>query len=292
VNSSDAKLIELARAYMTEQAEVGFEIAMNQLEYNTINTYYKLLLAQENLRISQENLQIQNDIMANTNKKFELGVASRMDTMSAQSGVEDARISARAAETALKNARMGLNLQLNFPIMQSVELTDQLIQSSAPAVSLAQAVKDAIANRNDLREAEFNLDSAELTLQGMAFNSNTTAKYLNAQLDVTRKTLVRDSKISGIEMEIRNKYMELQDLSAEIATAEQKVSDAKEGYRLAILAYDAGMRTLVEVQTAQLASFGAQLALSSKITDYDLTVFDFSYAMGYGLTQAAAGGAQ
>jgi outer membrane protein TolC len=290
VHSSDAKLVNLSREYMSEQADIGYEIAMNQLEYNTISTYYGLLLAQEGLRISKENLQVQNDILANTDKKFSLGVASKLDVLSAQSGVEDAQVTVQSAETQLKNARMGLNQQLNYPIMQQIVLTDSLRQTTAPAITLEDAIKSAIANRNDLREAEFQLESAKLTLDGLAFTSKVTARYMNAQLGVTKAQLARDMKVSGIEMEIRGKYMKLQDLAAEIAAAKQKVDNAAETYRLAGLSYDAGMRTLVEVQGAQLVSFNAQLALSSKITEYDLAVFDFEYATGYGLSQAAAGG--
>jgi outer membrane protein TolC len=242
-----------------------------------------VLQAQEALEIAEENLRIQNQILENTQKKFDLGMLPKMDVLSAESAVQDAVVKVDAAESGRKTAKMSFNITLDLPLMQEVVLTDTLHQADAPEIDLKASIAAALANRNELRQLAFVLDKEDIEIADLATKSRFGSEYLTAAME--RKTAEKNLKDTKayVELEIRTKYMSLQNLSEEIASIEKAVDNAKEGYRLADLSYNAGMNTLVDVQNVQLASYQAQLGLAAKILEYNLAVSDFAIAAGYGM---------
>jgi outer membrane protein TolC len=246
-----------------------------------------VLQAQEALAIAEENLRIQNEILENTRKKFDLGMVSKVDTLSAESAAQDAVVKVNAASSGLKSAKMSFNIRLDFPLMQEVALTDTLHRTDAPEIDLAASIAAALTNRNELRQLRFVLEKEELEIADLATASRYGSEYLTAALELkTAEKNLKDTK-AYIELDIRAKYMNLQNLANEIASIEKAAENAKEGYRLAGLSYNAGMNTLVDVQNVQLASYQAQLGLAAKILEYNLAVSDFEIATGYGMGGAS-----
>ena len=283
MHTLNAKLVKLARPYLEEQAAIGYEIDLNKLVYDTTRVYHSVLQAQEALSIAEENLRIQNEILENTRRKFELGMVSKMDVLSAESAAQDAVVKVDAASSGLKSAKMSFNIKLDLPLMQAVTLTDTLHRTEAPAIDLRASIAAALANRNELRQLGFVLEKEEIEIADLATASRYGSEYLTAALErKTAEKKLKDTK-AYIELEIRTKYMSLQNLVNEIASIEKAVANAKEGYRLADRSYGAGMNTLVDVQNVQLASYQAQLGLAAKILEYNLAVSDFAIATGYGM---------
>jgi outer membrane protein TolC len=282
MHTLNARLVKIARPYLEEQAAVGYEIDVNKLIYDTTEVYHSVLQAQEALAIAEENRRIQDEILANTQKKFELGMVSKMDVLSAESAVQDAVVKVNAASFGLTSAKMSFNIQLDLPVMQTVVLTDTLHKVDAPAIDLKTSIVKALASRNELKQLQFVLDKENLEIADLATASRYGSEYLTAALELkTAEKNLKDTK-AYIELEIRAKYLSLKNLSDEIASIEKTVANAKEGYRLADLAYNAGMNTLVDVQNIQLASYQAQLGLAAKILEYNLAVSDLEIAVGYG----------
>jgi outer membrane protein TolC len=283
VHSLNARIVKIARPYLEEQAVIGYEIDLNKLVHDTNKVYHSVLQAQEGLSIAEENLRIQNEILANTQKKFDLGMVSKMDVLSAESAARDAVVKVDAATSGLKYAKMDFNIKLDLPLMQEVVLTDTLHKTDAPAIDLKASVEAALANRNELRQLAFVLDKEDLEIADLATASRYGSEYLTAAMEhKTAEKNLKDVR-AGIELEIRAKYMNIRNLENEIASLEKTADNAKEGYRLANLSYNAGMNTLVDVQNVQLASYQAQLGLAAKTLEYNLAVGDFEIASGYGM---------
>jgi hypothetical protein len=283
MHSLTARLVRIARPYLEEQAEISYEMDINKLVYETTQVYHSVLQAQEALSIAEENLRIQNEILANTQKKFDLGMVSKMDVLSAESAVQDAAVKVNAAASGVKAAKMSFNIKLDFPLMQDVTLTDTLHKVDAPDIDLKASIAAALTNRNELRQLQFVLDKENLEIADLATVSRYGSEYLTAALELkTAEKTLKDTK-AYIELDIRTKYMSIQNLADEIESMEKTVANAKEGYRLANLSYDAGMNTLVDVQNIQLASYQAQLGLAAKTLEYNLAVSGLEIATGYGL---------
>jgi hypothetical protein len=283
MHTLNARIIPIARPYLEEQAVISYEIDINRLIHSTTEVYHSLLQAKEALSIAEENLRIQNEILANTQKKFNLGMVSKMDVLSAESAVQDAAVKVGAAADGVSAAKMNFNIQLDFPLMQNVELTDTLRRVDPPKTDLKTAIASALANRNELRQLQFLLDKENLEIADLTTKSRYGSEYLTAALELrTAEKNLKDTK-AFIEFDIRTKYMKIGNLAKEIASTEKAVSNAKEGYRLANLSYDAGMNTLVDVQNVQLSSYQAQLGLAAKTLEYNLAVSSLELATGYGI---------
>jgi outer membrane protein TolC len=283
INRLTANVVKLARPYLEEQAVISLEMDINRLAYETTEVYHSALQAQEALSIAEENLRIQNEILANTQKKFDLGMVSKMDVLSAESASRDADIKSETAESGLKAAKMSFNIRLDYPLMQEVVLTDELRKVDEPEIDLSASISEALANRNELRQLRFALEKEQLEISGLATASRFGSEYLTAALELkTVEKNLKDTK-AYIELDIRMKYMSILNLADEIASIEKAVANAKEGYRLAALSYDAGVNTLVDVQNIQLVSYQAQLGLAAKTLEYNLAVSSFEIATGYGM---------
>lgn len=279
--------VRLDRDYYKAQAPANYQAEMNKLEMDVVEAYYDVLSAQETLRINKDNLTVQKDILANTQKKFNLGVASKMEVLSAQNGVISAEAAASTAETMLKNMKMQFNMKMGHPLMQQVTLTDTFKQSTAPAINLADSIKTALEKRNEIQEAKHNEAAIAMELESLQYHyPKNSATYMNKELmHVSAVKGLKDSK-DLIELEIRSMYMLLNDTEKQITAAKSTLENAKEGYRLAQISYDAGMRTLTDVQDTQISVYKAELALSSKISEYNLNLYSFKFATDVGVKTA------
>ncbi|MDR0571137.1 MAG: TolC family protein [Clostridiales Family XIII bacterium] len=288
LKSLDAKVVKMTRPYLLTQAAIQYQMDVNMLGYEATQAYYAVTQAEEAVRIAKENLQNQKNILSNTNKKFELGVVSKMDVLKAESAAQDASVQEASAVTRLKTQKMAFNQKLNYPLMQEVKLTDELKRSTGAAVYLKDSIESALNSRNELNQQQYVLDKANLTLADKGSVSRYSAEYLTALLDVRQaEKSLKDTKLL-IEMDIRARFLTIQNIQEEITALEKTVSNAKEGFRLAELSYNAGMNTLVDVQSAQVASFNAQQGLSAKILEYNLALSDLAMAVGYGKPQTGA----
>jgi hypothetical protein len=283
----DAKIVKMTRPYLLTQASIQYEIDVNLLAYDTVQAYHRFLQAEEALRIAKENLQNEKNILSNTNKKLALGVVSKVDTMKAESAVQDATVNVEQADTALRTMKMSFNQKMNLPLMQNVKLTDTLKMSAPPTLSLKAAIERALAMRNELKQVQYVLDKANIELSDKFLVSRYSAEYLTAALAVTQAEKSLKDTRQLLELEVRSQYMSIQNLASEISALEATVANAKEAYRLADLSFTAGMNTLVDVQAAQVTSYQAQLGLASKVLEYNLAVNDFDMITGYGKGQSS-----
>ena len=283
----DETTTKMARDHFRAQAPANYQAEMNKLEFDVVKEYYGVLSAQENLRISKDNLAVQKDILTNTQKKFKLGTVARMDVLSAESSVVEAELAVSNAETALKTAKMNFNIQLGNPIMQQVTLTDTFKQSTAPAINLVDSINSALGKRNEIKQAKYDEAVAATELNSFQYRyPKNSATYMNKEAaHIAAAKALKDIK-AMIELEIRSSYMSLDNGLKQITAAKSTLENAKEAYRLAVISYDAGMRTLTDVQNAQIGVYQAELALSGKITEYNLNVYSFKFATDVGVKAA------
>lgn len=283
VSDLDEKIMKMRRDFAKEQVEANYQAELNEIEASTVQMYYGILLAEENLKISKENLANQKTIHSNTMKKYKLGTVAKVDTLMAETQVTIAEDQVALAETDLKKAKMGLNLLLGYDLMQEIALTDKLKIVDGPEGSLTEFVGNAIENRNEIKGAQLAAKIQEMLLTNLNYrypkNSSTYLKQEAATLQ-SQKAL-EDAPLQ-IEMDIRARYMDISDKQRGVTVAESSLKNAKEGYRLAVISYDAGINTLTDVTEAQINSFKAALGVAAAITDYDLSVYEFNHAVGVG----------
>jgi len=279
----DADLLKLQREYATLQGPLNFEAEMNTLRANTIKNYFTVLQATDALKINQDNLAVQERIYKNTVKKYDLGVVSKQEVLQAEIAVLSAKDAVAGAITGLNMAKMGLNTFLGYEVMQKLELTDTLKAVPVSTVPLGEAIAKALTNRNEIKAAGFALKIQEILMNRtkVRYPANSST-YLKQQVALQNAQFGLDQALSGIEIDVRSKYMTMIQMQDAITKGTASAAKAKELLRLAELSYSVGMNTITDVQQVQVMALGEQLSLSQDILDYNLAVDAYNTAMNAG----------
>jgi outer membrane protein TolC len=278
------KASNLSKEFAKIQIDKNWQAEMNQIEYDTVNAYYGVLLAQDNVRIAMDNLKAQQQILDNANVRFEVGMVAKKDVLSAESGVITAKSEIKEAQAKLQSAKMNFNYLLGFPVMETVFFSDALEPIEYESVDLDLAIKNALGARNEIRGAEYAYEINKLLMDnvGVRYPQNAAAYMKQKVATLNAEKAFKDAP-SQIEIDVRSKATELENSNAALEAAEAVLGYAEEGYRLSNLSYDAGMSTLEEIQQAQLGVYKAELGVSSAISKYNLAVYAFRYAQGVGV---------
>lgn len=280
------KIMKLRRDFAKSQIENNYQSEMNQIEYTTAQVYYGVLLAKDNLKIAQDNLKAQQDILKNTQAQYKVGMVAKTDVLSAQASLETAKSDLQAAGTKLESAKMGFNFLLGYPVKQEVEFTDTLQVISGPAVTLDESIKSAQANRSEISGANFAKDVHKILLDNLKYQyPENSSTYLNQKVVYMAAEKTAKDAPEQIEIDIRNRSAQLDDLKAAVVSAQATREYAEEGFRLTKLSYQAGMCTLAEVQQMQVTAYKASLGVAAAVNAYDLAVYDFGYATSVGTTR-------
>jgi len=282
-NESDVNIIKLQRDFARTQGDFNFEAEMNKLKIDTVRNYFSVLQDLDAVKIQNENLAVQQRILANTQKKFELGIVAKQDVLQAEIAVLAARDGLTAAQNGSALARMGFNNFLGYDVMQDLQLTDTLKAVEVSSVSLEDAIARALANRNEIKAAAFGVKIQDVLMKRIDVRYNSaSATYLKQQVATLNAHEYYNSAITGIEIDIRNKYMTMMQKKDAIEKGTASVDKAKELLRLAELSYSVGMNTVSDVHQVQVMVLGEELSLSQAILDYNLAVYDYDVAAGAG----------
>jgi outer membrane protein TolC len=274
------------RDYAGKQAEPNYQAELNKLKVDTLTNYYQLKQLEELERIAKETLDLKAKLLSNTQLKFKLGTVSNNDVLQAESAVNQAKDDLSIAQNKLSSKKMAFNTFMGYDLMQNVTLTDSLKQVALPTKTLESSIKDALVNRNEIKAAEFGLQYAKLNFEVYKDYPKSSSSYLKKQIAIVEAEKTLHDTNDGMEMDVRIKYMDMQQKYAAIQTGLKTVENAKEGLRLTQLQYDAGMATLTNVNEAQITYNQSEVSLSSNMLDYNLAVEAYNYAGGVGTTAA------
>lgn len=282
-DNASAEMVRLNRAFATAQAPKNYEAEMNKLKTDTFKQYYSLKELENQVRIAADNLSLTEKLLTNTQLKFKVGTVSKQDVLQAELAVNEARDLHLAAVNGLTTAKMGFNQFMGYGLMQNVNLSDEIKEIPLSPISLSEAIKLALANRNEISEAKFNLDLAKSNLTQYNAYPHSSSKYLGAEMEILKAETGLENAPITIEREVRDKYLEMTQKQVEVQTNKKSVETAKEAERLAQLQFDAGLATISDVQGAQLAYYKAQQAYSKALLEYNLAANAYEISTTVGL---------
>lgn len=277
MNSLTGKQAELAKTFYRAYSPVAYEAGMNGIKNSTIQAYFGLLMTEEAYKIAAETCDIKETLYKNTQRKFQLGVASKMEVLLAESDYLSAQQKEMEALATYNTTKMSFNMAMNFDLTQNVTLTDKLEMVTAPAIDIEKSIESALTNRNELIKAKYDMDNALLQFNSVKAYPRNSATYMGGEAGYKGAELAYRMQLLTTELGLRQEYMNIQNLKAAITSAEKMAENAKEAARLSQLQYDAGMCTMTDLQTAQNNSAAAQLGVVSAIMNYNIAVYSFEY---------------
>jgi outer membrane protein TolC len=275
-----------AAEFAQEQANRNFDAAVNRIKRDAMVQYFSLAHAQENVRISLDNVAAQETLYRNTQSRFEVGVASRMEVLMAELALNQAIVDAERNEIAYYNARMMFNIAFGFDLMQNIVITDALEEAPISEISLEDAVRKALENRNEIHGAVFDVQHFEYLRRETGNNvSRSSGTYRTVVAGQRAAEAAYEHIPKQIEAEVRSKYLDMQQRKSELELGRMNVENAREAFRLANLQYEVGMITLAETHSALLMVYNAELFLNMTLLQHNLAIMDFELATTVGINR-------
>ena len=149
VTQTNQDMKKIQRDFAQANINNNYEADMNSIEQKTVQLYYGVIQAEDNVRVCNENLAVQNALLANVQQKSSNGKATKLEVSSQQSAVISAEQSVKEATVTLTKAKMQFNILLGYGVMQNTTYTEGLVLLDMPKIDLTKAIETAVAKRLD-----------------------------------------------------------------------------------------------------------------------------------------------
>lgn len=306
-----------ASRFLAESQEWRRQATLNDLEFQVKQSYYDALLAHALVRVAQESVVTFERHLADTQQKFDVGLVSQFEVLRARTELSARQSDWVAGKNGERLALVNLRRILAAPQDQPLRLVGSL-DIRPLEESLEELLARAEEARPELRALNEAVNAAGQNIRvakgRFLPKAGATADYVNvdkggmtqpdgwtlgvgAQWDIysggkrkeqlaearaRESSLVhqRDDLTRLIEMDVRQAYIQMQDALAKITEERTTVEFAREGQRLALLRFQEGVGTQVEILDAELALTGAESSLIRALRDYSVAYASIERATG------------
>jgi len=251
-----------ARQLLLDQFDLKLEV--EEAYYSVLRTQNLVAVLEEALRVSKRQLEIAEERLAR-------GTGTQADVLSAASQVAQTEANLAQVqgsyEIALLNFRRVLGVDFSEPVApEASEFTFQPYETS-----LEEDIAFALQHRIEILQALLGVDAAGKQVE--LFDNDYTPELA---LELAKVALAKaenglEQIRRGIQLEIRQAHLSLEDAARRIPALAKSVEEAEENLRVAQSMYEVDMAPLVQVM-------GAQAALSSARADYVHAIYDYNLA--------------
>ena len=139
---------------------------------NTINAYWELAYARENVKVQQQAVTVAEKLYNDNKKQLEIGTMAPLDVTRAESELASDRTNLIVAQTTQLQDEVVLKNYISKDPTASNLLNVEIIPTDKPespaaieAASFEEAVKEAFQKRPDVQEQSYNLRNAEVDVR-------------------------------------------------------------------------------------------------------------------------------
>jgi len=135
------------------------------------NAYWDLVAARENARVAEQSLAVAQHLFEDNKKKEEIGTASGLDVVTAESEVAARERDLVMAQAALQMREVELKNMISKNLAEllgdvQIEATDALPDpKNSDIPQLNDALKTAMSSRSEIRQAEVNLNTQDIAIR-------------------------------------------------------------------------------------------------------------------------------
>jgi outer membrane protein len=293
------KVVEMARSGQVT-AQDALEEAQHQLGYQTIESFYGVILLRSSADVAREEIASLEEALRISQKKFDAGSATKFDVLTTQVRLSNARNQLTDTTASLEKQENGLRELLGWDIGTPLELTGDF-DANVPAIGESEAIADGLHNRPEMKVAideehtsRLQLDAADrgnrptldAQVSGGMENGVVPSLYDNRgyvvagfALDVpiftgrrvtgekleagagVRSAQAKERELNQtITNDVANAYSDLNAAKARLGNADTLVDQANEALSLAKVRYSNGVITDFELLDAQSAYRAAELS--------------------------------
>jgi outer membrane protein TolC len=166
-----------------ETSDVNLQAMITQTVRNVKNAYWDLAFQINNLNAQRQSLDLAKRLLADNEKRVQIGTMAPIDIVEAQSEVARNDETVIVAEAAIKDAEDRLRALIFDPASPDFWSVTLEPSDTAPfqaqAIDSEGAVRRALENRTDLREARNNLQQNDISIR---FLQNQLLPEVNAEV--------------------------------------------------------------------------------------------------------------
>ncbi|MCS7263962.1 MAG: TolC family protein [Armatimonadetes bacterium] len=308
IRQAKAQANASSQAYERTRAEIALQVAQQ---------YFEVLRARALVKLQERVLERAKRLLEAAEAGYKAGTAAKLDVLRAQVQVRNAEVDLLAAQNQEKVAiltlrnLMGVGDDFLFDIVEPAEERYQ-------PPSLTECLAQALRQRPEIREAEWQRESAQTAKQLARINTlpvvningsynrypSTTritdkewainfivsypifdggrvrAELEQAKLQVEQSELNLKRTLDNIRLQVQQSYSNWQNAFERLNAAQEAVKEASETARLTEEAYKAGAVSLIDVINSQVAL--AQAETQEIQARYDLyrAIYALRYSLG------------
>ena len=301
-------------------AEAALQRQIQQVLFDVRQAYFRVLLAQAGLQVAERGIQQATESLRVARVRVSAGASPRFDEIQADVVLANARQVEVRSRNSVSLAVQGLNALLGLPLDTPLVLTDRFVSETVqtPLDRLIQAALTNRPELGELQAREAAAQAAIHLAESGArptVGATTTGSYGNtggffstgasanwsvtlaATLNVfdgglTRER-VREARLrleqlkaveaqtrQGIELDVRQAFLNLQAAREELAGADALVAQANEALRIALVRFQSGVGTNLEVISAQATSSQAEAERAQALFNYSVARAALERAVG------------
>jgi len=298
---------------MNEAATHQLDRTDQEIVFRVVSAYDQVLLLSKQLEVAEHSAKTAQAIMDRSQARFDSGLVVESDLLTAKVRMAARQQELIRARDDLALARAQLNLAMGMPAESAFQLNDSLSERDLPVPPLAEAEKQAIKNRQDLKRvaaeeaaqhqsvaiakssfgprvnafAGWEMDNPTfvaggggnnwlggIELQIDIFQGGVKRAELSRQRALAEKVAaMKQAATDGVRLEVRRAYYDVDSSRQQIEVTRAAIAQAQESLRINQDRYDSGLTTITDVLSAEEAARRSQ-------TDYWEAVYRFhaSYA--------------
>jgi outer membrane protein len=307
-------------------ADAQTEQARQDLILRVLEEYYGIVVAREDLLAAQEAVRSAESNAQRAENMQQAGLLVDSDLLSARVFLAQMKDREISAQNRLQTAQMALAREMGLgldarpepseplaepgPIAETTPQWVQMALEHRPAMLAAQAQAEATNSATRGAKADFgprlglyaNFERDALALTGSGGTNWTAAARLDfnlfaggaqkarlAQAQASQNKARHDLEWfrSGVELKVRQSYLEASAASQRAATARDAVEQARESLRIVQNRYQAGLTDVTELLRAQTAQLQTRTAYASALHDWQVARARLEHAAGVLTTDSA-----
>lgn len=304
--------IELQKIEKTKEKE--------NIIYNVISLYYKVLLAQQATEVMAENYKLVQEHIKRIKSLLEAGVISKVDLLKAEVEEANAKSALISAQNNEKLAKAMLNNYIGINLNKEYEYEDLLKEEKQSIMEEEKAIETAYKNRLELKQLEqlkklnyFNKKivksknlpnlyfltsyygdkgttpqnewqnhwNAMLTLSWRPYDWGAVKAQLNQIKSALKEIDYQEQLLKkAVKLELKNHFLKLQEAEKNIEVSKKSIEQAKENYRIITSMYEQGSATNTEVLDGMNLISRAKMQYYKAVYEYKMAVLDIKKSMG------------
>lgn len=297
------------------------EQAYIEMKETATNGYFTMLDAGNMKTLCQESVDRLQAHLDNVIAQYNVGIVARADVLRSEVELANAKQDLISAENGYDVAEATLNNIIGTPLDTTLVLKDSL-QYEPYDNDMAYCLAYSEEHRPELKQAEYGVDAAEAALvvarsghmpkiSASASNSWASENWPgdddeNWAVGVTASMNIFDSGVTwskihaaqenlakaketqrqvkdAVELEVRTDYLGMREAEKRISTTQVAVAQAEEDYHIAVVRYQAGVGTNIDVMDAQVALTEAKTNYVKALYDYNTSKAALNTSMGVGV---------